>query len=85
MHEVGIAESILDIVRQYVPDEQAPLVRAVHVRVGTLTAVLPESLEFCFQAIVAGTRLADARLCIERPPTAELAVRELELADEVTS
>lgn len=85
MHEMGIAESILDIVRQYVSIERASLVRSVCVRVGTQTAVLPESLEFCFSAIVANTPYAGAVLCIDRVPSADLSVQEVELADEVLS
>ena len=82
MHELGIAASIFDIVRQYVPPGDAPRVRAVHVVVGTETAVLPESLTFCFEALVTGTPWALARLQVARPASSELAVRELELDDQ---
>jgi len=66
MHELGIAESIFDLVRQHVPEPQAAAVRDVRVRVGEDSGVLAESLEFCFAAIVAGTPWASARLAIER-------------------
>ncbi len=66
MHELSIAAGIVDIVRQYVPEPQAPAVREVRVRVGDASGVLPESLAFCFEAIVAGTAWASARLTIER-------------------
>lgn len=68
MHEMGIAASVVDIVRQYVTDAQAPLVRRVHVRVGDLAGIQPESLAFCFEAIVAGTSFQGATLQIERVP-----------------
>lgn len=83
MHEMGIAAAILEVVHRYVPDTRAELVRRVHIRIGEQTPVLPESLDFCFCAIVAGTRYASARLAIERVPDTELTVREVELADGV--
>jgi len=69
MHELGIAQDILDIVQQYVPEEQAAGVRAVKVRVGQLAGVVAESLDFSFQAIVSGTPWQAARLDIQKVPT----------------
>lgn len=68
MHEMSVAQSILDVVREYVPDEQVPAVTVVRVRVGSLSGVVAESLDFCFQALVADTRFGGARLDIERAP-----------------
>lgn len=68
MHELSIASGILDIVRQYVPGRDAARVRAVRVRVGDLAGVVPGSLEFCFEAIVAGSAYADAFLEIDEVP-----------------
>lgn len=66
---MSIAESILDIVRQHVPSAQVAEVRAVKVRVGSLSGVIAESLAFCFEALVTDTPLGRARLDIERVPT----------------
>jgi hydrogenase nickel incorporation protein HypA/HybF len=63
MHEMGIAASVLDIVRQYVPEARGPLVRRVTVRVGELAGVQTDSLRFCFEAIIAGTPYQSAALC----------------------
>src|SRR5689334_8567636 len=68
MHELGIAQGILDIVRQYVPASRAAAVRGVTLKLGEMSGVQPESLEFCFGAIVAGTPYAGAFLAIERVP-----------------
>jgi hydrogenase nickel incorporation protein HypA/HybF len=68
MHEMGIAESVLDIVRLHVPEAQAPLVRRVSLRVGELAGVQTDSLRFCFEAIVAGTPYGAATLAIEYIP-----------------
>jgi len=68
MHELSIAQGIVDIVRQYVPEGQATDVRLVKVRVGRLSGVVADSLDFCFGAIVGGTALGNARLDIEETP-----------------
>lgn len=68
MHELGIAQGILDIVRQYVPGPRAAAVRAVTVRVGQMSGVVAESLDFCFGAITADTPYAQAFLAIDRVP-----------------
>ena len=65
MHELGIAQNILEIVQQAVPKEQTAAVRSIRIRVGPLSGVVPDSLEFCFGAIVEGTPLGQARLQIE--------------------
>ena len=69
MHELSIARDILDIVNQYVAPEQMNAVRSVRLKVGKLSGIVPESLEFCFSAVVSDTPLAQANLEIERIPT----------------
>jgi hydrogenase nickel incorporation protein HypA/HybF len=68
MHELSIAHGILEIVHQYVPTGQHPQVKRVRVRVGDLAGVVPDSLEFGFSALTAGTLLENAALEIERVP-----------------
>ena len=68
MHELSIAQGIVDIIRQYVPEDQAAEVRLVRLRVGRMAGVVPDSLDFCFGAIVNGTSLREARLDIEETP-----------------
>jgi hydrogenase nickel incorporation protein HypA/HybF len=55
----------VDIIRQYVPESQTPDIRLVRVRVGQMAGIVPDSLDFCFGAIVDGTPLSGARLDIE--------------------
>ena len=69
MHELGIAQNILEIVQQSVTDNQAPAVRLIRLRVGQLSGVVPDSLEFCFKAIVSDTSMRQASLAIEQMPT----------------
>jgi len=68
MHELSIAQNIVDIIRQYVPDTQGPDVRLVRIKVGRMSGVVADSLDFCFGAIVHGTALSEARLDIEETP-----------------
>jgi len=69
MHEMSVAQNILDVVRQHVPGDRACAVTAVRVRVGSLSGVVAESLAFCFDALVAGTPFGRSRLDIERVST----------------
>lgn len=68
MHEMSIAQSIIEIVRQHVPDAETPRVKSVKVRVGEAAGVVPESLAFCFQAATAETAFENALLQIEHVP-----------------
>ena len=68
MHELSIAQNILDIVRDYVTEERYGEVQAVKVRLGELSGVQAESLDFCFSAIVGETALKHAALKIEHVP-----------------
>ena len=70
MHELSLAENIVDIVRQNLPAEQSGAV-SVKVRVGEMAGVVPDSLAFCFEAITAGTPLEGMRMVIERVPLRE--------------
>jgi hydrogenase nickel incorporation protein HypA/HybF len=67
MHELSIAQSILDIVLQHLPPEPPP-VESVRVRIGRLSGVLADSLEFCFSAVIHGTPLEGSRMDIEHLP-----------------
>ncbi|HET6272605.1 MAG TPA: hydrogenase maturation nickel metallochaperone HypA [Bacteroidota bacterium] len=68
MHEMSIAESIIEIVQQHLPKDEGCKVRSVTLRVGALAGVVPESLEFCFTALTTDTPLEGARLTIGRVP-----------------
>jgi hydrogenase nickel incorporation protein HypA/HybF len=68
MHELSLAQSIVEIVRQNVPIDQRTCVKSVKLRVGDLAGVVADSLEFCFSAITAESELSDTTLQIERVP-----------------
>ncbi len=63
MHELSIAENIIEIARENLPPSGS--VKSVKVRIGKLACVIPDSLEFCFTAITKGTPLENSKLEIE--------------------
>jgi hydrogenase nickel incorporation protein HypA/HybF len=68
MHELGIAQNILQIVQQSISEKQAADVRSIRIRIGLLSGVVPDSLGFCFGAIVSDTEMKRASLEIEQIP-----------------
>ena len=66
MHEMSIAQSVLDIVLQESRNHQVKRVLSVALRVGELSAVETESLKVCFDLLTKGTLAEGARLNIER-------------------
>jgi len=68
MHELSIAQSIVDIIEQYVPQEHRHTIRSVKVRIGDLAGVVADSLAFSFTAVTAGTPIGGALLEIEHIP-----------------
>jgi hydrogenase nickel incorporation protein HypA/HybF len=68
MHELSLAQNIVEIVEHHVLLEQRRSVKSIRIKVGELSGVVPDSLEFCFSAITAETSLSGASLEIERVP-----------------
>lgn len=66
MHELGIARNIVDIARNCAKKNNAQKVLKVVVEVGSLSGVMPESLEFCFSICTKDTILEGARLEIHK-------------------
>ena len=67
MHELALAENIYKIIQQNLPDQQVT-VSKIHVKVGKLSGVVPDSLKFCFQIVVQNSQAAHACLEIEEVP-----------------
>jgi hydrogenase nickel incorporation protein HypA/HybF len=70
VHELSVAQNIVDIIHQSVPREELGDVRIVRMKIGALSGVVADSLDFCFMAVVSQTPLANARLAIEQIPFA---------------
>jgi hydrogenase nickel incorporation protein HypA/HybF len=68
MHELSIAQSVLDIVHQHVPAGEEKRVRIIRLSIGTMAGVVADSLAFCFSAITQGTPFEGAVLEIAQIP-----------------
>ncbi len=65
MHELAIAESVVDAVLGRTGDRKVTVVR---LKVGRLAGVVADSVRFCFELVTTGTTLEGAVLEIEEPP-----------------
>jgi hydrogenase nickel incorporation protein HypA/HybF len=63
MHELSLCGAIADIVTRRAPDRP---IDVVHIRVGQLRQVVPDSLMFCWTMVTAGTPLDGSVIEIER-------------------
>ena len=65
MHELAIAESVVETVTERLPGAK---VTRVHLEIGALSGVVADSIRFCFDLATEGTGLAGAQLDISEPP-----------------
>ncbi len=68
MHETAIALSILDIIVEKCREAGGRTVDSVRLRIGKAAGVMPDALEFAFDAVKAQTVAENARLVIEPVP-----------------
>ncbi len=68
MHELSIADSIVKTVLGEMSRRHLRRIEAIGLRIGALSDIVPEALEFGFQALTADTLLAGVRLEIEHIP-----------------
>jgi hydrogenase nickel incorporation protein HypA/HybF len=64
MHETGIADAIVDVLRRIQAERREPITRAV-VQVGELSGITPEHLAEHFREAAGGTEVAEVVLDIE--------------------
>ncbi len=85
MHEMGIAQQIMNVVMQSLPPDAPDIqIRAINLTLGKLTAIVPQSLSFCMQVITKDTPLEGATLNINEIPFRALCKdcgKESEIAD----
>jgi hydrogenase nickel incorporation protein HypA/HybF len=68
MHEMALAEGILQIVEDTARTNAARQVRAVLLELGALSHVEEQALRFCFEAVTRGTVADGARLDVLATP-----------------
>ena len=67
MHELSVAHAVVSTVVDALPTP-APRVLQVRLRIGELSGIVPQALEFAYDVAAQDTPLADAALVIERCP-----------------
>jgi hydrogenase nickel incorporation protein HypA/HybF len=68
MHEMALAESMLEIVEKAARQHGASRVSAVRLEIGALSHVAVDALRFCFDAVTRGSLAEGATLDIESTP-----------------
>lgn len=68
MHEMSIAESLIRIVESEMAAHGLTTVRRIKIRHGELSTMVPEALDFAFQAMTMNTPLEGAVLEYEKVP-----------------
>jgi hydrogenase nickel incorporation protein HypA/HybF len=70
MHELAVAQGLLDIVEQEARPYGGARVIRVQIRIGKLSTVVPDALRFAFEAVTRGGIAEGASLEIEEVPLA---------------
>ncbi len=68
MHELSIANSLVELVGEQIAADELASVRSIKLCIGTLTCVHPDALRFCFDLITKDTPLQCAQLDIAIVP-----------------
>ncbi len=66
MHEASLMKAALDLAASHAQAEGAARIHRLHLKVGDLSGVVPEALEFAFEALSKGGPAEGAILEIER-------------------
>jgi len=66
MHEVSIIENVIEIVSEKAIENEFTKVNKVSLKIGELSGVMPESLNFAFKSCIIGTMLEGSILEIEK-------------------
>lgn len=68
MHELSLAESVIQIIEEAAVAQGFDRVRVVWLEIGSLAGVEQDALRFCFDAVARDTLAQDARLEIVELP-----------------
>jgi hydrogenase nickel incorporation protein HypA/HybF len=68
MHELSIVASIVESVTESLAAYPGARVKEVRLRVGALSSVIPESLDFCYGIAIDGTALEGSKLVVNVLP-----------------
>jgi hydrogenase nickel insertion protein HypA len=60
VHEMSIAQSLFEIIREEMAKHDARVLKSIQLHIGQLSAIVPDSLSFCFEVMTSGTELEGA-------------------------
>ena len=65
MHELGICDALLKMVRNIAQEEELEEIQRITVEVGTLSGVVPAYMTDCWEAVTDGTELDGVEFVVE--------------------
>ena len=65
MHELGICDALLKMVRSIAEEEALEEISRITVEVGSLSGVVPAYMSDCWEAVTDGTELAEVEFVVE--------------------
>lgn len=68
MHEMSIAEGILDIAVDTMKQNEATVIHSVQLDLGLMSGVEPDALHFCWDAVTKGSPAEGSRIDIHTIP-----------------
>jgi hydrogenase nickel incorporation protein HypA/HybF len=68
MHEMSLAEGVIQLIEQHAKDQNFSEVTLVHLEIGKLSNVEVDSMRFCFEAVCENTIASGAKLQITESP-----------------
>jgi hydrogenase nickel incorporation protein HypA/HybF len=68
MHELSIAQSLVELAVEATENSGIKRVKALYMKLGVLSGVVKQALEFSFDVVIQGTPLEGAKLVIEDVP-----------------
>jgi hydrogenase nickel incorporation protein HypA/HybF len=86
MHELSIMQGALDLALDQARQAGATRIHQVRLRIGVLSGVVPDALQFAFEALAPGTLAEGATLAIEPVPArfwCRACAREFECDDMI--
>ena len=68
MHELSVAQNIIEIVKDNVPECDYGKVKSVYLEIGEISGIVVDSLQFCFDAIKLDTPFQNTAMLIKNIP-----------------
>lgn len=68
MHELSIAQNIVEIAIDSVPDKDRNKIERIMLEIGDMSGIVSDSLQFCFDVIKKDTPLKNTEMIIKKIP-----------------